>query len=602
MKNDIGRESLVSICMLCYNHAKYIEESIQSILIQNYPNLEIIVLDDGSTDDSINLLGKFSNIPYLKIIKQRNSGNIAKNLNILISEAKGDYILIISCDDKLVEDSLAVKVNLMQNNKNLVFVASKKYYDIDSDSRIMKDNSLDNLNNSITIDELLELEYEDLHTFYIQGALFRKSIIDEIGRFDENLLGDDIVLRIKLFMHLKNNKNLEFKFIDTYGFFYRTHDSNVHKNINRQILLASQIVNKFFPDKKIPLILEQWICHGIRELPFKKMLNIFINKKIEVNLLFNKNILNCLIQLLKKKVKATPKYLKFYFIKLYKEIFLCFDKGNIYQDKILLSDVNSETTKNVLIIFSHYDKDNVIDDYVVHYLTELKKLECDILFVSTSEKMTESETNKISSLCCQVIVKQNIGYDFGAWRTGIEIMSDKLEYYEQLILCNDSVYAPLFDLNQMFRQMDRKFDFWGISDNYEHEYHIQSYFMVFSRKVFQEKYFLDFWKNIKVFKHKENIVRNYEIGLTKLLRNKKHTYRAYSPSQINDKRNSTHYYWEKLILDQRAPIIKIELLRDNPIKIDISNWENILLKNTNFDVNMIKNHLKRIKKLDNKTK
>ncbi len=296
-----------------------------------------------------------------------------------------------------------------------------------------------------------------------------------------------------------------------------------------------------------------------------------------------------------RKVRAIPRYSKFFLFKLYKEILLSFDNGDIYQDKILLNNINSKMTKNSLIIFSHYDKDNIIDDYVVHYLTELKKLECDILFVSTSEKMLELEANKISSLCCQVIVKQNIGYDFGAWRTGIEIMSDKLRQYEQLILCNDSVYAPLFDLNEMFKQMDRKFDFWGITDNYQHKHHIQSYFMVFSRKVFLEKYFLDFWKNIKVFKHKESIVRNYEIGLTKLIRSKKYTYGAYCPSSFGDKKNSTHYYWKKLILEQKAPIIKIELLRDNPTKTDISDWENILLNNK-FDINMIKNHLKRIKK------
>lgn len=595
MSNNIEKEPLVSVCMLCYNHAKYIEESIQSILEQQYSNLEIIVLDDGSTDNSIDVLGKFSYIPYLKIKKQTNTGNIAKNLNLLIAEANGDYILIISCDDKLVEGSILTKINLMKNNKNLVFVASKKYYDIDSDSKIIKDNSLDNLTDFITIDELLELEYKNLHTYYIQGAVFRKNIIDIIGGFDENLLGDDIVLRIKLFKYLKNHRELEYKILDTYGFFYRTHTSNVHKNINRQILLALQIVNKFFPDRKIPLILEQWVCHGIRELPLKKMLNIFINKKIETKLLFNKNISNCLIQLFKKKLKAIPKFVKAYSFKLYKEILLGFDKGNVYQDKILLNNINLEMKKKVLIIFSHYDKDGIIDDYVLNYLKGLKKLECDILFVSTSENISESEANKISSLCCQIIIKQNIGYDFGAWKTGIEIISNKLGQYQQLILCNDSVYAPLFDLNEMFKQMDKKFDFWGITDNYQHKHHIQSYFMVFSKKVFSEKYFSDFWKNIKVFKYKENIVRNYEIGLTKLLRDKKHEYGVYCPSRLGDKKNSTHYYWKKLILEQRAPIIKIELLRDNPIKADISDWEDVLLINTDFNVNMIKNHIKRIK-------
>ena len=162
-----NKDFLVSICMLCYNHEKYLLESIESVLSQNYSNIEVIILDDGSNDNSTAILEKFQNNPKIQIIKQKNTGNIAKNLNTLISKASGEYILIISCDDKLVEDSLLPKIDLMHNNKNLVFVASKKYYDIDSDSKVVKDNSLDNLNNSITIDELLELEYEDLHTFYI---------------------------------------------------------------------------------------------------------------------------------------------------------------------------------------------------------------------------------------------------------------------------------------------------------------------------------------------------------------------------------------------------------------------------------------------------
>lgn len=281
---------------------------------------------------------------------------------------------------------------------------------------------------------------------------------------------------------------------------------------------------------------------------------------------------------------------------LYKKTILCLDKGSVYKDKILLNNINSEMTKKVLIVFSHYDKDNIIDDYVVYYLTELQKIGSDILFVSTSEKMPESEAKKISSLCCQVIIKQNVGYDFGAWRTGIDIITDQLAQYEQLILCNDSVYAPLFDLYEMFKQMDGKFDFWGITNNYIYKHHIQSYFMVFSKKIFLEKWFLDFWKNIKVFRYKENIVKNYEIGLTKLITSKKkHSYGVYCPSEYGDKKNPTHAYWKNLILKQRSPIIKIKLLRKNPTKIDIDDWENILLKNTDFNVMMIKNHLKRMK-------
>lgn len=753
---NLTKKPLCSICCLSYNHSRFIEKHIRCIWEQTYPNIEIIVLDDGSSDKSLEILNRMKdNSPIdMKVLHQNNSGNIAKNLNKLLSLASGEYIVFISCDDLITSDTILSKITILEENENIAFVASKQYYEIDDDDNILKKSRLEHIDDSVTTtDSLLELEYSNFGTFYIQSAVFRKKLIDKVNGYDEDLLGDDIVIRIKLFLYMKEHTLLSFRFIDDFGFYYRIHDNNLHKDTVRQIKLILEVIERYFPNRDIPPLLKKWICHGINTLSMDKVIEIFSISSLTFNLLSDNEIqqsfkwkfshlkflidsgngfindssiksfpisrtaemqefifdfsnydkiknlrlvpLNdyCIIKIcrvvlytnneeldlsnkfssnsvisehpyyffstnnpyidfelsgfldlkkiivnfqlvntgsievlesiidkqnleLKKtknsklwklitfywkiknfliRIKSIPNYLKFYCFKLYKEIILYFDKGNNYQDKILLNNINSEMTKKALIIFSHYDKDNIIDDYVVNYLTELKKLGSDILFVSTSENMLESEANKISSLCCQVIIKQNIGYDFGAWRTGIEIMSDKLRQYEQLILCNDSVYAPLFDLNEMFKQMDRKFDFWGITDNYQHKHHIQSYFMVFSRKVFLEKYFLDFWKNIKVFKHKESIVRNYEIGLTKLIRNKKHIYGAYCPSSFGDKKNSTHYYWKKLILEQKAPIIKIELLRDNPTKTDISDWENILLNNK-FDINMIKNHLKRIKK------
>jgi len=197
------------------------------------------------------------------------------------------------------------------------------------------------------------------------------------------------------------------------------------------------------------------------------------------------------------------------------------------------------------------------------------------------------------------LIKKNKGYDFGAWRTGILLMQDMLFHYEQLILCNDSVYAPLYNLNEIFTKMSNQYEFWGITDNYQLGYHIQSYFMVFEKNVFLQQYFTNFWSNIRLFRRKESIIQNCEIGLTKFLRQHNHSAGAYCPSESKSLKNSTHDEWKSLIVEQRSPILKIELLRDNPRKIDITDYENTLSTHTTYDLNLIKNHLIRIKRNSN---
>lgn len=288
--------------------------------------------------------------------------------------------------------------------------------------------------------------------------------------------------------------------------------------------------------------------------------------------------------------------LKFYIKLPYIMLMVFLDKGIAISQNSILIDINyHEKINNRLVIFSHFDRDNKIDDYVLYYLIALKKLGSDIVFVSTAETINPLELQKLSSLCKRVVVKRNIGYDFGSWKSGIELELDNLKEYTQLILCNDSVYAPLFDLNSMFNHMQDKYDFWGITDNYQYSHHIQSYFMVFSQSLFLQPFFLAFWKTIRVFERKQSIIINYEIGLTKLMRYHHISYAAYCPATTKELKNTTHKKWKHLIVTQNSPIVKIELLRDNPDNADIDGWEQFLADNTLYDISLIQNHLKRIK-------
>jgi lipopolysaccharide biosynthesis protein len=89
---------------------------------------------------------------------------------------------------------------------------------------------------------------------------------------------------------------------------------------------------------------------------------------------------------------------------------------------------------------------------------------------------------------------------------------------EELLLTNSSIIGPLQPLAPLWQKSSMKqCDFWGLTDNDEFGRHLQTYFMVFRRQVIQAACFMDFWRSVLPFKDKQQVVQNYEIGLTRRL-------------------------------------------------------------------------------------
>ncbi len=158
----------------------------------------------------------------------------------------------------------------------------------------------------------------------------------------------------------------------------------------------------------------------------------------------------------------------------------------------------SKLKESYIAVFAHFDKDNLIDDYVVEYLEELKKVAEKIIFVSDCN-IAESEYLKINDLCDKIIAKRHEEYDFGSYKRGINELSNIINDYDHLIIANDSCY--LFrSLIPVFQEMESRdgIDFWGLSQNSEvYAEHIQSYFMVFNKKIFCNQDFLNFFADVK---------------------------------------------------------------------------------------------------------
>lgn len=279
------------------------------------------------------------------------------------------------------------------------------------------------------------------------------------------------------------------------------------------------------------------------------------------------------------------------------------------------------------IVFVHYDRDNLVDDYVYFYLQALRQHSNHLVFITTSV-LSKEDHQKLSNCASCIIERENIGYDFMSYKIGIE--SFNYADYDELLICNDSVYGPFYSLTTLFAKMQHvPCDFWGITANDDIEYHLQSYFLVFKKTLLSNAIFSTFWDNVKILDSKEEIIEKYEVGLTTYLNAKKFTsavaidfqvtlrqkfsifFRKLSPKKIFyklssllkkeyplnriGKINTTLYFWKILIVKYKMPFIKIKLLRDNPNNINIDTVESTLKNVSDYNTGLIKNHLQRMK-------
>lgn len=118
----VKEEKLLSIIIPSYNHEKYIGEAIQSVLNQKYKNWELIIVDDGSKDHSIEVIKRFSD-SRIRLISQENRG--AHNaINRGLYEAKGEYLAILNSDDVYEADRFGIMISEMEEDSELGFVCS----------------------------------------------------------------------------------------------------------------------------------------------------------------------------------------------------------------------------------------------------------------------------------------------------------------------------------------------------------------------------------------------------------------------------------------------------------------------------------------------
>ena len=242
------------------------------------------------------------------------------------------------------------------------------------------------------------------------------------------------------------------------------------------------------------------------------------------------------------------------------------------------NDFKNRRTPNTLLFFAHYDHNGNMRDDLFDLLKSYRQ-HADIVLISSTPELTQNKQvlERLKRRCIAVIIRNNEGYDFGSWMTGLRFIEARLKTYNQIILTNDSLWGPVRPLNSLFKRINEcDADMIGLTDDLMYDYHLQSSFLVFRENAIKSEAFQSFWRSLQVWPTKRELVKACEVGLSQKLYQA--GLRLKSLYLQNNNGNALHFYWKSLIEEQDFPFLKVSLLRDNPTGQDTKGWQQIIGK------------------------
>lgn len=278
---------LVSVLLPSYNHEGYVEEAILSVINQTYSNIQLIVVDDGSTDRSPEIISRLQYLYGFEYYHQSNQGLIS-TLNTLGEKAKGKYISLFSSDDVYHENKIDVLVKYLENNPEYSMVYSKIAL-MDSDSNIFKYIDEDYKEGDVFFSLLCG-------EFFINGlsALVKKEVYEKYTRDDSYI--DDFQFWLKI------AKSEKIGFLNQFTAYYRKHNNHLSSNLIKMQSAECEIIEKYSHEKGYDYALNEWnirwmssLASENRVLAIKTYLPKLILLRNLINIRFYKALIRVVI-------------------------------------------------------------------------------------------------------------------------------------------------------------------------------------------------------------------------------------------------------------------------------------------------------------------
>ena len=241
---------LVSVIIPNYNYGLYLGQAIESVLAQTYKNVEIIVVDDGSTDNSQQVLANYGD--KIKWFKQTNQG-VSKARNRGISDSKGEIIAFLDSDDVWLPQKLEKQVHLLLSDSELGLVHCGNQEFDKSGKQLEK--RLDGMAGYVA-EEMLRWQ----RPVILGGGsavIVRRSVFDKVDGFDPNVSPVE-----DWEFYYRVSKNYKVGFVPEVLMNYRIHGGNNHLNIKRMEKAYFAAYDKVFAAEGHKLSVLRNICYG----------------------------------------------------------------------------------------------------------------------------------------------------------------------------------------------------------------------------------------------------------------------------------------------------------------------------------------------------
>lgn len=606
-------KELVSVIITCYNHEQYIEQCLQSVYEQTYKNIELLVINDGSTDHSGEIIQKkLADSPFDKTeyIAQENQG-VCITRNRGLEWATGDFLLFVDSDNYLDEDYIEqllktainedadiVYTDLVDVDTGEVFMSAENF-DLTSfltnnyidNCSLIRRNKIGDIKYDIALNRKKLVDYDFLMNLILNASarprkcsktkLNYRVLQDSVSRIDSHG-SDKYYYEVYLYILGKYMSAYPEKIFDAVG-------KNIFTLENRlsDLIQHLQKVTKVIHDKEDVI---DRLMKGI-ELEKEKIYQIssendelkkeiqFVEKQSKELVLEKEAILhsksyklgNMFIAPL-KKLALFVKYKNCRYEALKKVKRKClriarkFPSPKYFGYRIVRSFArrkNNNLNPKRFLIYVIYEEDEHLKKYKLIFLNALSQF-VDKILVVVNGSIGSSDLENLRKYG-EVKVRENVGYDTAAFRYGVLYSQDELKKYDELLLVNDTNVGPISSLSDVFLKMShRNLDFWGMTygeeqtdiTNYNRygiiPIHLQSYFLVIKKSLLQYHGFFDYWKKLDDTDSREKAIGKHETVFTKYFSDLGFIYGAVT----DENKDSPMYIHPLKMVEQGVPLVK----------------------------------------------
>lgn len=640
-------KDLISVVVTCYNHEDYIEQCLRSIFKQSYRNIELFVLNDGSTDKSAQIIQEtLVDSPFPTQFKSHENMGLVMTRNKGLGLINGEFFLFVDSDNFLDEAYIEkCHQKLCQAGADIAY---SDLYDPEREKIYLKGQPFD-------LSSFLERSYIDscslVRTEIVKGVVYDvelnyKKLEDYdfwlnliINRQAVPIYVQDTKLNYRVLESSMSQRNSTKYYFDVYLYVLKKYLDKIPKEVYQalsdniftlegrldDLIQHTAKVADYVSELKGELSTSKGTIETLKisVKKIKHQRDEAIEEQFEIRHSISYRLGNAMITPLKyigqiirnpRNIKGVLSLMKQQLIRLKRKAKS--PKTYYYQ---LLRNSQRKQIANLngkkVLIYVIFESERRLQQYKILFLEKLAVLADETLIVVNGGLLAEDI--KILEKYGQVLTRDNIGYDTAAFREGIlSLGKDKLQQYSQLMLVNDTNIGPMRDLTAVFQSMiEKNLDFWGISYGETQEditgfnkygyipEHLQSYFLVIEPLLLRSEAFYNYWEQLTDTDSRDEAIGKHETIFTKHFADLGYRYDAL----VHENKDSAMYIHPLKMLEAGSPLVKYTALRNYDDQqflwqglereSEIGDLLEYIQEKTDYPVDILENIIKKFKEI-----